>query len=114
MAQLKLKGYALLEAMFAMIIIMTCFGISLSVFNSMTDNQRNFLVMRAEIALKTEACRCKAEGKLFDEDIPAEGFMIERRISSSEQNRHIATLSLRAVNPKGKVISEYYEFIFIR
>ncbi len=114
MAQLKLKGYVLLESMFAMIIIMTCFSISLSVFNSMTDNQRNYLVIRAEIALKTEAVRCKTEGMLFDEDIQADGFFIERRVNSSEQNRHLATLNLRAITPKGKVISEYYEFIFIR
>lgn len=114
MAQLKLKGYVLLESMFAMVIIMTCFSISLSVLNSMTDNQRNYLVIKAEIALKSEAARCKTEGLLYDEDIQSEGFVIERRIISSEQNRHLATLNLRAVNPKGKVISEYYEFIFIR
>lgn len=114
MAQLKLKGYVLLESMFAMIIITTCFLISLSVFNTMSDNQRNYLLVRAEIALKTEAAKCKTKELLFDADIRSEGFTIERRIISSEKNRHIATLNLRAVTPKGKIISEYYELVFIK
>ena len=111
---MKLKGYVLLESMFAMIIIMTCLCISFSIFNAMSSNQRNYLVVRAEIALTTEANRCKMEGSFFDEDIPAEGFVIERRVSSSEQNKHVATLNLRAVTPAGKIISEYYEFVFIK
>lgn len=114
MAQLKVKGHVLMESMFAMIIITTCFVIALSIFNTMTESQRNNLMICAEMALKTEADRCKAEGRMLDEDIPGEGFTIERRITISEQNKHKATLALRAVTPKGKVISEYYEVVFIK
>lgn len=112
MAQLKLKGYILMESMFAMIVIMTSFCISISIFNSMSDSQRNYLVVRAEIALTAEATKCKTEGTFFDTDISADGFVIERRIRPSERNKHVAILNLRAVTPAGKIISEYYEFVF--
>jgi hypothetical protein len=111
---LRLKAYALIEAMVAMVIIMLCFGIAFFVFNAMTESQRNYLNVKGEIALRTEAQKCKAGNNFFDEDIPSEEFTVQRRIRISEEQEHLATLELKAVTTDGKTIAEYYEFVYIR
>lgn len=110
----RLKAYALIEAIMAMVVIMLCFGIAFMVFNAMTESQRNYLNVKGEIALRNEAQKCKSEQNFFDEDIPAEDFTVQRRIRVNEEEEHLATLELKAVTTDGKIIAEYYEFVYIR
>lgn len=110
----RLRGYVLVESVISMVIIMLCFGISFLVFDAMTEHQRNYLRVRAEIVLKTEAARCKMEEDYFDEDIVREDFRIEKRIRQNEENERIATLELKAITEDGKTVSEYYELVFVK
>lgn len=110
----KLKGYVLLESMFSMVIIMLCFGVAIQVINTITNAQSNILTVRAEIALKSEAEICKAEQEFIDDDIAFDEFTVQRKIKHTEKDEHIAILELKAINKNGKVMAEYYEFIFVR
>lgn len=109
----KLQGSALFEALIAMVLIALTFSISLQTFDRMTDAQRNYLVLKAELALKSEAEHCKVAQVFIDGDISYEGFTVRRRITTYPDNDHLATLTLTAVNEKGKIIAEYYELIFV-
>lgn len=115
MAALKatVKGIALLESLLAIVLISLSLGIALSVFDRMTQEQRNYLVVRAEIALKTEATKCKTDRAFFDSEITGEEFSIERKVVLQDELQDLARLELKAVTPDGKVLSEYYELVFL-
>lgn len=114
MAELKWKGYVLLESLFAMAIIMTSFTICMMTFSAMTESQRNYLVIKSQIALDTEAARCKTEMLWIDEDIPEMEFVLQRRVRVDEQQPHVAILEIKAITHDGKILSEYYELVYVK
>jgi hypothetical protein len=114
MAALKWEGFVLLESMFSMAIIMTSFTICMMTFNSMTESQRNYLALKAQTAIDAEAARCK-DGQLWlDADIPGLEFNMERRVRPDESNPDASILEIKAIAHDGKMIAEYYEFVYTR
>lgn len=114
MAELKWKGYVLLESLFSMAIVMTSFTICMMTFSTMTESQRYYLVIKSQIALETEAARCKTEMLWIDEDIPELEFILQRRIRLDEEHPDVAILEIKAITHDGKILSEYYELVYVK
>ena len=110
----KVRAYVLMESVFAMVIVMLTFAAAMLVFNVMAEGQRSYLVVKAEIALRNEAERCKLNQEFFNAEIVGKEFAIRRRVYQYEEAEHLLTLELKAITDEGKTLSEYYEFVSVR
>ncbi len=111
MASLKLKGYALLESMIAMIIVMMCFGFSIMIYNTIVTSSRTKLKVLARIRLENEAIHSKSANRLFDETIAGEEFRIEKKFVPVENADNIFQLHYTAITTDGVLLAEYKEII---
>jgi hypothetical protein len=114
MATLKLKGYALLESMVAMIIVMLCFGFSMMIYNTIVTGTRSKLKVIARIRLENEAISSKAENRLLDETIPGDEFRIEKKLIPLENSESLLQLHYTAITTDGAQLAEYNEIIHAR
>jgi hypothetical protein len=113
MAQLKLKGYVLLESMFSMIIVMMCFGFSVMIYNTVVAGSKNKLKVLAGIEMQNEAIRSKKENRLLDETIQCQEFLIEKRIIPYARSESLFQLHYTAITPNGAKLAEYNEIILV-
>jgi hypothetical protein len=113
MAQLKLKGYVLLESMLSMIIVMMCFGFSVMIYNTVVSGSKNKLKVLAAIEMENEALRSKKENRLLDETIQQEEFRIEKRVIPYAQSESLFQLHYTAIMPGGEKLAEYNEIIYV-
>lgn len=111
MAGIKLKAFVLLESMFSMVIIMSCFLIAMTTFLTINNSSNGTLAVRARIALHAEAEQSKLDDRLIDEDIPKSGFTITKRIKSNTDHPELVELDLKALNEDGKILADYHEYI---
>lgn len=109
--KLQLKAYALLESMFAMVVIMICFGIAMMTFSNIIHSTRASLETLARVRTQTEAERCKEQHELLDDIISYEEFHIERTITPSTHAENLYELKLEAITPDGHTLYEYHELI---
>jgi hypothetical protein len=106
----RLKGFVLLESIFAMVIIMVCFGICLVIFSQIASSPANSLQVKARIRLQAEAEHCKTNRQFIDGTVSFEEFVIEKTFLKKKESA-LTEMKLVAVNPQGRVIGEYHEFI---
>ncbi|MEO5644576.1 MAG: hypothetical protein ABIQ40_08555 [Bacteroidia bacterium] len=111
MASLKLKGYALLESMIAMIIVMMCFGFSIMIYNTIVTSSRSKLKVLARIRLENEALHSKFSNRLIDETISNDEFRIEKKLIPVENSDNLFQLHYTAITTDGVLLAEYKEFI---
>lgn len=111
MAPIKLKGYALLESMIAMIIVMMCFGFSIMIYNTIVTSSRSKLKVLARIRLENEAINSKFSNRLIDETIESEEFRIEKKLVPIENTKNLFHLYYTAITADGVLLAEYKEII---
>jgi hypothetical protein len=111
MAEMKLKGYVLLESMIAMILVMMCFGFSVMIYNTVVTGSRSKLKVLARICLENEAIAVKKENRFLDENTNRSEFRIEKRIIPFEGSENLFQLHYTATTPDGVVLTEFNELI---
>src|ERR1044072_9975873 len=94
----QLRAFSLLESVFAMIIIMVCFGIAMNIFNKVTTSSGSMNSIRARLTLQAEATRSKLNNELLDETMVRDGYTIERTILCSPEYPLLKELRLTAKN----------------
>jgi hypothetical protein len=113
MAAVKLNGYALLESMIAMIVVMLCFGFSMMIYNTIVTGTRNKLKVIARIRLENEAIGSKAENRLIDEIIPGNEFRVEKKLIPLDYAENLFQLHYSAITADGVQLAEYNEIIYV-
>lgn len=111
MAALKLKGYVLLESMIAMILVMMCFGFSVTIYNTVVTSPGNKLKVLARICLENEAIQSKKEKRFIDEKIAYEEFNVQKQITPFGGSEQTFLLHYSAITPGGILLAEYKEII---
>jgi hypothetical protein len=110
----KVHGFAILESVIAMIVIMICFGMAMMIFTSILGSSRGKLTVEARIALQSEAAKCKLNDQVFNGYVEMDGFTIERKVLINEEHSELITFVLLAKKDDGQVIAEYYENLPIK
>lgn len=111
MAQMKLKGYVLLESMIAMIIVMLCFGFSIMIYNNIVTGSRSKLKVLARICLESEAMESKSQNRFLDETIDCGEFHIEKKNIPYKLSDNLIQLHYTAIMRDGFQLEEYNEII---
>ena len=112
MAALKrLKGFVLLESVFAMIAVMICFGIAVMIFNQVTASASVDAETTARLRLQQEADLLRATENHIDGQIECEGFVIRKTFVTDPVHPLLTEMILIAVNDNQKILAEYHEFL---
>ncbi len=107
----RLKGFAMLESIFAMVVIMICFGISMMIFNMITSGGAGTRKVNARIRLQSEANLCKEHQSFEDDVIVLEEFTIEKSFVMWRESDVITEMHFTARDPDGNLIAEYHELL---
>lgn len=107
----RLKGFVLLESVFAMIAVMICFGIAVMIFNQVTASGSVEAETLARLRLQQEADQLRATEIHIDGQTGCEGFVIRRTFVTDPAQPHLTEMILIAVNDNQKVLAEYHEFL---
>jgi len=107
----KLKASTLIESLVAMVIIITCLGVSSMIYSNVlnSDNQRTQL--KAMLILSEEAIATKTEKSLLDSEKQIGDWTIKKTVESYPQSENVFKLSLTAINKSGKIIAIRNELI---
>jgi len=100
-----------MESIFAMIVIMICFGICMMIFASVASGSSSTLKVKARVQLQSEADRCKTDHEFNDATFARDEFVIERTFKPAENNSDLIEMKLLAINPEGKILAEYHELL---
>ena len=109
----KLNGYVLIESVFAMVVVMTCFGLGMIMINTVMTGSHEQLRLESVIAMQSEATRIRQENALLDDVIKTERFIIEKKILPYKNSVSVKEIRMIAFSPDGKQIGEYHELICI-
>lgn len=107
----RLKGFVLLESVFAMIAVMICFGIAVMIFNQVTTSASVEIETLARLRLQQEADQLHGSETYVDGQTTCEGFVIRRTFVTDPAQPHLTEMILIAVNDNQKILAEYHEFL---
>jgi hypothetical protein len=109
----KLKGSTLVEVITAMVIILTCLGIAMTIFQNVSRDVNDELRILAEIRINTLASETKLKNDFTDIDLDFDNLKIHRSILPYPQKARLRVLLIEAFTPLGKKIAEYREIVSI-
>jgi hypothetical protein len=108
----ELKATMLLESMIAMIIIMLCFGIAITIFTQVTTGNKNNMSILARARINTESVKTKMEKRFIDEDIPFDEFIIRKRMLPYSSSEKIFQLHFSAITSEHKILAETDDLVY--
>lgn len=109
----KLKGSTLVEVIVAMVIILTCMGIAMSIFLNVSRDMNEELRILAEIrihALATETNRAK---DYTDTSVDFDNMKLQRNITSYANKAKLKQVTIAAFTLSGKKIGDYKEIVVV-
>jgi hypothetical protein len=109
----KLNGSTIIEVIMAMIIILTCLGIAMAVFNNMSRDVNDELLILAEIRVNTLAAETKQKKQYSDIDLDYNDMIIKRTIQPHPYKGRLKIMLIEAVTPFQKKITTYREIISV-
>jgi competence protein ComGF len=106
----KMRAFALLESLLALVVISACFAIGIAVYNNVSAGNRSAQKLKAEFLLADWAFVTKAEKRFLDESQEREGLKLERRVSGYGETTNVHRIDFYAYVGERK-IAEYHELI---
>jgi competence protein ComGC len=103
----KLKGFVLIESVFAMIITMICFGIAISTVNNLLASNSTALRTEAKIAVHEFISQTDQYHLPTDTIRHYGSFTIQRTVSESESANGILIISFEIRNRQDKILDVY-------
>lgn len=110
---LKLKASTIIEVITAMVIILTCLGIAMTIFTNMSRDVNDELKILAEIRVHTFAAETKKNNDYTDVTQDFDNIRIQRSILLYPKKSRLKILFIKAFTPDGKKITDYKEIISI-
>jgi hypothetical protein len=106
-----LRAYVLLESVFAMIILMICFGIAMMIYENVVNHSQSQLALLARYRIQTEATLAKSEKLFLGETKEYDEFRIEKKVTAYQDETDVFEMELKAIAPNGKLLYDYHELI---
>lgn len=107
----QLRGSILLESIISMIIVMTCFGVGITIYANVLSTDNNRLRLRAQLVLEETAITTKNEKRFLSETFEAEPLKIIKIVSPYAPAPGVQLLHLEAYDSEGKKLAERNELI---
>ena len=107
------KGSTLVEVLVAMVIILACMGVAMTIYSNLARDVNDELKIRAEIQLNTLAADTKRSGNYTDGTLQFETMRIEKTVLPYRKSKHLRVLQLEAYTPLGRKITSYHEIIIL-
>lgn len=101
----------LLETLIAMVIVMTCFGVGISIYANVTNADNTRLRLRASLLLQQLAAETERDKSFISTTSEAEPLRIVKIISPWNANPAVQQLQLEAWDADGNKIAELTELI---
>jgi hypothetical protein len=113
MVKLKklLMASTLMEAIVAMVIIMICSGIGLTMFSNLSKDVNDDLRTEAEIRLNSIAIDTKNKRDFTDSTYETENLRIERIFQEYKLSKDIRVMIISSYNLSGRKVCDYKEII---
>ncbi len=107
----KIKGATLIESLIAMLIVMLCFGIAITVYVNVISSGNQLQKLKSELLLKQIAVQTKNAGVFLDEKMTLDGIVVQKKIVPYNGLKHLIHLNLKAYSSSEKLLSEYNELV---
>ncbi len=109
----KIKASTLIEALVAMVIVMTCFGIASMIYVNVLNADNNRIQLNAHLLVHELAQKAKETNSFLDEKIETNGLIIQKSVEPYHDIPNLNVLKYIAVDKKGKLIAEYKELFIL-
>lgn len=109
----KVKASTIVETIVAMVIIMICTGIGLTLFSNISRDVNDQLRIEAEIRCNSLATETKMRGDFSEKTVESENLRLQQSINAYSSNTHVKVLLIEAYSLSGRKICEYKELITI-
>ena len=109
--QKKLKASTLPEALAAMVIILSCFGICAGIYFNVLKSDNSLLNYRVHLLLQNLAEETKQRDLMVSENINIQELDIRKTVEAYPDASDLFTLRLSAFNKEGRCIEEYKELV---
>ena len=109
----NLKASTIIEVITAMVIILTCLGIAMTIFSNMSRDVNDELRILAEIRVNTFAAETKKNNDYTDVTQDFDNIRIQRSILLYPKKPRLKVLFIEAFTTNGKKITDYKEIISI-
>jgi hypothetical protein len=110
----RLKASTLVETIVAMVIIMICSGIGLSLFSDLSRDVNDELRIEAEIRISSIAGETKLKKDFTDTTIESSNLRIQRSFQDYRDMKRIKVLLIDAYSLSGRKVCTYRELITIK
>jgi competence protein ComGF len=110
---MKLKASTLIETIVAMVIIMICTGIGLSLFSNLSHNVNDELRIEAELRISSLAAESKQKNDFTEITIELSDMRLERSISNYQNIERLKVLLIEAYTTNGRKICGHREIVEI-
>lgn len=104
MAKLELKGFVIMEALVAMIIIAFSFGATGMVYVNVMDSKREGQVSRAYRMADDVLSGINKEEKMVDENWSAEGFDVVKKLSKYKEIENLLMVQVIIYEKGGRKV----------
>jgi competence protein ComGF len=113
MAELKkmVKASTLIETIVAMVIIMICSGIGLSLFSNISQNVNDELRIEAAIRVNSMAVETKLNKEFTETTLESDNLRLERSFQVYPGKKQIEVLVIDAYSLTGRKVCGYRELI---
>lgn len=109
----QLTGSTLVEVMVAMIIMMVCIGIALTIFTNISRDVNDEIRILAEMRMNAIAAETKVRKDFTNTTAEFGNMRVERNILPYPASPKVKVLMLETVDLQGKIIAEYKELIIV-
>lgn len=111
--KVKLRASTLVETTVAMVIIMICSGIGLSLFSNLSLDVNDELRIEAEIRINSFAGETKLKNDFTDTTIESSNLRIQRSFLDYRNMKRIKVMLIDAYSLSGRKVCTYRELILI-
>jgi hypothetical protein len=107
----RLKASTMIETIVAMVIILTCAGIGLSLFSDIARDVNDQIRIEAEIRVNSMATETKLKRDFTELSVETENLHLQRTVSEYSKESPVMILFIEAYSLSGKKVCEYKELI---
>ena len=108
-----LPASTLFETLISMIIIMMCFGISLTIYLNVSASNNSMQKLKAQLLLNSLALEAKEKNNFVEEYIETESLIIEKTIRPYPQTEKLGVLTYIAKDKNEKLLAKHSELVIV-
>ena len=107
----RIKASSLLETIVALLVVMTVFGIAMTIYINVLRNSDSLSTLKAIQTLEQVAAETKTKRSYFDESFRVDEIMVEKSFIQYQHNEDLWLMDLKAIDPLNKTIATRKEIL---